>query len=66
LDCAREKAAEAVKTQAGRYAANVLPIIEAIKRAGGAVRQVPRGVAGPVEREIGEPAAAFRAGHLVI
>jgi DNA invertase Pin-like site-specific DNA recombinase len=34
LDRAREKAAEAVKTEADRYAANVLPVIEAIKRAG--------------------------------
>jgi DNA invertase Pin-like site-specific DNA recombinase len=34
LDRARELAIEAVKTEADRYAANVLPIIEAIKRAG--------------------------------
>ena len=34
LDRAREKAVAAVKTKAERYAANVLPIIAAIKRAG--------------------------------
>lgn len=34
LDRARKMAVEAVKTEADRYAANVLPIIEAIKRAG--------------------------------
>ncbi len=34
LDRARKMAVEAVRTEADRYAANVLPIIEAIKRAG--------------------------------
>lgn len=34
LDRAREKAVAAVKIEAERYAANVLPIIEAIKKAG--------------------------------
>lgn len=34
LDRARKKAAEAVKTEADRHAANVLPIIEAIRKAG--------------------------------
>ncbi len=34
LDRAREKAIETVKTEAERYAANVLPIIAAIRRAG--------------------------------
>jgi DNA invertase Pin-like site-specific DNA recombinase len=34
LDRARKKAVVAVKTEADRYAANVLPVIEAIKRAG--------------------------------
>lgn len=34
LDRARKKAVAAVKTEADRYAANVLPVIEAIKRAG--------------------------------
>jgi DNA invertase Pin-like site-specific DNA recombinase len=34
LDRARKMAVKAVRTEADRYAANVLPIIEAIKRAG--------------------------------
>ena len=34
MDRARKMAVEAVRTEADRYAANVLPIIEAIKRAG--------------------------------
>jgi DNA invertase Pin-like site-specific DNA recombinase len=34
LDRARKMAVEAVRTEADRYAANVLPIIEAIKKAG--------------------------------
>src|SRR5579872_561601 len=34
LDKARKKAIAAVRTEAGRYAANVLPIIEAVRRAG--------------------------------
>ena len=34
LERARKMAVEAVRTEADRYAANVLPIIEAIKRAG--------------------------------